>query len=295
MLQLTNNSPIYPLKEILAYEALWANKKTTFKSLAELFSTHPQSRPSDFIDPNSMPDLIEEIKNIVLDTQLRLNLIIDGTFDYPKKLKDAREPLELLYYKGNLDYLKTKSVAIVGTREPSKEALEITKHLAESLVKDDITIVSGLAKGIDTQAHLAAIDAKGRTVGVIGTPLNKVYPKENTSLQEIISKDHLLLSQVPFYRYSKQDYRFNKNFFLERNKTMSALTEATIIIEASDTSGSLTQALAAVYQQRKLLIWESCFKNPDIKWPEKFVKKGAKKISNYEELRKELDLHGKHN
>jgi DNA processing protein len=284
----SNTLPIYPFKEIVAYEALWAHRKTTFKSLADMFSKYPNSRPSDFIDTNKIPELVDEIKNIVLTATFTPNPLIAGTFDYPPKLKDAEEPVELLYYVGNLDYLKTQSVAIVGTREPTRGALEITKEIATKLVKDNITVVSGLAAGIDTQAHEAAISAKGRTIAVIGTPLNRVYPKQNENLQNKIAKEHLLISQVPFYRYSKDTYITNKLFFLERNKTMSALSDATIIIEAGETSGSLTQASAAVHQRRKLFIWDSCFKNPDITWPERFANKGAKRISSYEELKIEL-------
>jgi DNA processing protein len=288
MLEAFDTLPISPFKEIIAYEALWAEKKTTYKSLADLFSKYPNSRPSDFVDTNKIPELVNAIKNIVLTAALKPNLLIDGTFDYPERLKDAKEPLELLYYSGNLDYLNTRCVAIVGARKASSEALNITKEIATKLVKDDFTIVSGLALGIDTQAHRAAIDAGGRTIGVLGTPLNLAYPKENEELQNKIAKEHLLISQVPFYRYIQQDYRINKNFFLERNKTMSALSDATIIIEAGETSGSLTQASAAVDQKRKLLIWETCFKNPEITWPERFAKKGAKRVGSYEDVKREL-------
>ena len=130
MLPLSNSLPIYPFKEIVAYEALWAEKKTTFKSLADLFSKYPNSRPSDFVDPNKIPELVEEIRKIVLTETFKPNLIIDGTFDYPERLKDAEAPLELLYYTGNFDFLNTKCVAIVGTRNPSMEALAVTKEIA---------------------------------------------------------------------------------------------------------------------------------------------------------------------
>ena len=104
---------------------------------------------------------------------------------------------------------------------------------------DNFTIVSGLAKGIDAAAHKTAIKQKGRTIAVLGTPLNTYYPKENSKLKNFIAHRHLLISQVPFVRYSKQSPFGNKLFFPERNKTMSALTEVTVIIEASGTSGTL--------------------------------------------------------
>ncbi|EFK6515218.1 DNA-processing protein DprA, partial [Escherichia coli] len=96
------------------------------------------------------------------------------------------------------------------------------------------------------------------------------------------------ISQVPFHRYLEQDYRSNRIFFPERNVTMSALTEATIIIEASETSGTLTQARAALAQGRKLFILESCFRNPSITWPARFEAQGAIRVRNYEDIRRHL-------
>jgi DNA processing protein len=290
MINFSNFSPILPFREIVAYEALWAEKTTNFKSLANLFKSNPGSRPSDFVNDRKINEFYDIIKNIVLDAKLsyKPNLLINGTFDYPDSLKDAKEPVELLYYTGRLDYLHTRSIAIVGTRKPSQKSLEITSKLTVQLVEENFTIVSGLAEGIDTQAHTSAINAKGRTIAIIGTPLNKVYPKENASLQDTIAREHLLVSQVPFYRYTQQGPLWNKLFFPERNKTMSALTEATLIIEASDTSGTLTQATAALYQKRKLLIWDTCFQNKEITWPSRFLEKGAIRVRNFEEIKEAL-------
>jgi DNA processing protein len=290
LFNMRTNKVIEPLKEIVAYEALWQNRKASFKSLSELFSNNPGSKPSDFVDPETINALQPTIKDLVLNHSLgyRTNLLINGTFDFPSRLKDAREPLEVLYYSGNLDYLSTKSIAIVGSREPSPEGLKRVERLARLLVKDDFTIVSGLAMGIDTQAHTTAIKEGGRTIAVIGTPLDTSYPKENMELQKQIAKEHLLVSQVPFYRYKKQTFHGNRLFFPERNKTMSALTEATIIVEASDTSGTLIQAKAALDQGRKLFILESCFLNPKITWPQKYAEQGAIRVKEYEDIIKYL-------
>jgi DNA processing protein len=289
MLQFGNTTPVQPLKEIVAYEALWANKKTTWKSLSDLFAQHPDSLPSDFVSGDQVNAIEDEVKKFVFGMNFRTSLLISGTFDFPTQLNDAKERIVLLYYTGILEYLKTRCVAIVGTRTPSPEGLAVAKEVATKLAQDDFTVVSGLASGIDTQAHQSTIAAGGRTIAVLGTPLNKVYPKENDELQNKIANEHLLISQVPFYRYSKQDYRINKNFFLERNKTMSALTEATLIVEAGETSGSLTQAAAALFQKRKLFIWDTCFKNKKISWPQHFAEKGAIRVSGYEELKEHLN------
>jgi DNA processing protein len=280
------SSSISPFKEIVAYEALWLQSKASFKTLSNLFKNNPGRLPSDLIEEESYLELYPKIKKLIMDNSMdyKTNILINTSFDYPEKLKDAAEPVELLYYSGNIDYLHTRSIAIVGSRNPSEDGLIRAKIIAQKLVRDDFTIVSGLAKGVDTMAHEATLSIGGRTIAVIGTPLNQAYPKDNRGLQNFIAKNHLLVSQVPFYRYSQQTPFGNKLFFPERNKTMSALTEATIIIEASDTSGTLIQARAAIQQKRKLFILDSCFKNVNIKWPAKYEALGAIRVKDYDDI-----------
>ena len=281
---------IEPFREMVAYESLWKKRGISFKKLAERFAQNPGSRPSDLVKKSDLKEFYSYMNTALKDffEEGSPNFIINSTSDYPKKLRDAKEPIELLYYQGNLDLINTRSIAIVGTRNPSDEGLRLATKLVKLLVKDDFTIFSGLAQGIDTQAHTTAIENKGNTVSVIGTPLNRYYPKQNRRLQKDIAEKHLLLSQVPFWRYEQQTYHKNRLFFPERNKTMSALTEATVIIEASETSGTLIQARAALFQKRKLFILESNFKNPKITWPARFEKQGAMRVKDYDDIIKVL-------
>jgi DNA processing protein len=290
MIPFIHTDPIVPFREIVAYEALWKDRTTSFKSLADMFALHPGARPSDFVKEHQIEELYPTIQQIVLNAQkpYHTHLLINGTFDYPKKLKDAREPVELLYYTGNLGYLQTRCIAIVGTRKPTTNGLYITAELTKKFAADNFTIVSGLATGIDTRAHITAIENGGRTIAVIGTPLNKVYPEANAELQNRIALEHLLISQVPFFRYTQQTFVGNKLFFPERNKTMSALSEATLIIEAGETSGTLIQAKAALEQGRKLFIWNDCFLNKEITWPQRLVERGAIRVTRYEEIKHAL-------
>ena len=156
------------------------------------------------------------------------------------------------------------------------------------LVRDEFTVVSGLAAGIDKEAHETAIREGGLTITVIGTPLSHTYPKAHEELQRYIGENFLVVSQVPLKRYEDHDYRWNRFFFPARNVTMSALTEATVIVEASDTSGTLYQANAALKQNRKLFILDSCFRNPDLKWPSRLEKKGAIRVKDYDDIQKGL-------
>jgi len=279
---------ISPIEEIAAYETLWEQDKASFKKIAEIFRKNPGSKPTDILNESqyfkNLSKIINTIQSLRSVNKYRPNLLINGTLNYPERLRDAREPVELLYYTGKLDLIYSKSVAIVGTRNPTNDGVKRTERLVKLLVENEITVVSGLAKGIDTAAHTSAIKNGGETIAVIGTPLNQVYPKENANLQDYIAKRHLLISQVPFIKYESQDYRSNRLFFPERNKTMSAITEATVIIEASDTSGTLIQARAAIQQGRKLFILNSCFENKAISWPSFYEKKGAIRVKDFDDI-----------
>lgn len=280
---------ISPLQELGAYEALWDEPKTTFKTLSEKFAARPGAVPSDFVPTKKAHEFAAFVQEKFRSAEItRFGVRVHGAGDYPEKLRDAAHPIELLYYQGWWDLAESRCVAVVGTRKPSPEGVARTRRLVRELVKDNFTVVSGLAAGVDTAVHETAIECDGRTIAVIGTPLSHVYPRENADLQRRIAREFLLISQVPVRRYEAQDYRMNRLFFPERNVTMSALTEATIIVEAGDTSGTLIQARAALQQGRKLFILDSCFRNPSISWPRKFADKGAIRVMDYDDIRQHL-------
>jgi len=289
-LSLSLSNPISPAFELGAYEALWTGVGVWFKNLAERFRAHPGALPSDLLaNPDEALRFSSKTRELLRDRGVaHFGVRINGAGEYPLKLRDAQYPVELLYYRGWWDLVETRSVAIVGSRKPSEEGLRRTEQLVRELVRDGFTVVSGLATGIDTAAHLTAIANKAKTIAVIGTPLSECYPKENKDLQEYIAQKHLLISQVPVCRYVEQDYRANRLFFPERNITMSALTEATIIVEASDTSGTLIQARAAIRQKRKLFILDSCFQRSDLTWPETYLRRGAIRVKDYGDIRRHL-------
>lgn len=169
-----------------------------------------------------------------------------------------------LFYAGNLDVLKRPSVAIVGARAVTPDGERRARRLARELSLGGLTIVSGLAKGVDGNAHRATLEAGGRTAAVIGTPLEQAYPAEHKDLQQEIANHHLLIT--PFAAGSRV---FPANF-PKRNRVMAALTDGTVIIEASDSSGTLHQAVECERLGRWLFILQSVFDNPDLEWPRKF-------------------------
>ncbi|MCF7558931.1 DNA-processing protein DprA [Pseudomonas petrae] len=284
-MKLFKSRPIVPIEEICAYESLWLNQGAWFANLAELFRSNRGAIPSDLVDTgNSAIAHQRLLSEVGVEFLSKVGVRVHGAGEYPKKLRDADHPVELLYYQGNWELVDTKSVAIVGTRAPSEEGEFNAGLIAHKLVKSGYTIVSGLAKGIDSAAHHAALHAGGNTIAVIGTPLDQCYPKENRDLQELIARDHLVISQVPFLRYRDQNFKTNRLFFPARNVTMSALTSATIIVEAGNTSGTLVQARAALAQKRKLFILDSCFRRDDLTWPARFEKLGAVRVKNVTDI-----------
>jgi DNA processing protein len=277
-------SPISPRRELGAYETLWLEKGATFKTLADRFAADPEALPSDFVPAQMAAQCSAEVMRRLKQAGIKFGVRVNHAGDYPRKLRDARHPVELLYYRGAWEITETRCIAVVGSREASEDGVRRAARLARELVDRGFTVVSGLAKGVDTAAHRAAIAHGGRTISVVGTPLGVCYPKENVELQETIARQHLLISQVPVLRYARQAPPQNRLFFPERNVTMSALTEGTIIVEAADTSGTLTQARAALHQRRKLFILDSCFQRPDITWPARFEAEGAIRVRTPEDI-----------
>jgi DNA processing protein len=200
-------------------------------------------------------DLIGPRRSVSSDQQPRLFADGHATSD--------RGPT--LYYAGDAALVASPLVAIVGTRDVSPAGAARAERLARELVEAHVVVVSGLAKGVDTHALTSAIKCGGRTIAVIGTPLDKAYPAENKRLQELIYREHLLVS--PF----ADGEVVQKHFFPRRNKVMAALSDATVIIEASDTSGTLHQAAECTRLRRWLFIAKSLFSDSRVTWPSKFM------------------------
>ncbi len=172
-------------------------------------------------------------------------------------------------------------VAIVGSRKPSLKGYDAAAEIARTLSKKSVVIVSGLAAGIDTAAHKAAIEAKGRTIAVLGTSLNGVYPKENSQLQKEIMTNHLAISQFP------TGYPTRPENFVMRNRTMALISNASIIVEAGETSGSLHQGWEALRLGRPLFIWKSIVSVSSLTWPEQMIRYGALEL---DDSRRVLDV-----
>jgi DNA processing protein len=161
-------------------------------------------------------------------------------------------------------------VSIVGSRKASLEGLDRARQLATLLAQRGVVVVSGLAEGIDSASHIAAIKNGGRTIAVLGTPLDQAYPRQNAALQQEIMRHHLCLSQfAPGTPVKRQNFPI-------RNRTMALISHVTVIMEASDDSGSLNQGWEALRLGRPLFIAKSTVDRPGMTWPQKFINYGAK-------------------
>ena len=170
-----------------------------------------------------------------------------------------------VYVAGDVDLLSNRCIAVIGARKASDLGRRRARQLGRQLAEAGIVVTSGLAEGIDTEALTGAIEAGGRVVAVIGTPLDKAYPAGNRELQEAIYRDHLLISQ-----FASGERVFPSNF-PARNRTMAALSDASVVIEASDSSGTLHQAAECQRLGRWLVIARNVVENPDLTWPAKFL------------------------
>lgn len=189
------------------------------------------------------------------------------------EVEKKNAPAEL-FVAGDVSLVRAgRRVSVVGSREASQDGLARAARLARMLAERGVVVVSGLAEGVDTVAHTAAIEAGGRTIAVLGTPLDKVYPARNRALQERIMREHLVVSQ--FAPASAG----GRHCFPMRNRTMALLSDATVIVEAGEGSGTIHQGWEALRLGRPLFLLESIVKTEDLEWSAELLAYGAEILS----------------
>jgi len=215
-----------------------------------------------------------------------IDLITIHDKNYPKLLKEIYAPPALLYIKGNLEPNDKISIGIVGTRNPSSYGNQITPLITKDLSNFGLTIISGLAKGIDTLAHQATLNANGRTIAVLGTGIDKksIYPAINIQLAEEITHKGALISEFPI---GTQPAAQN---FPQRNRIISGLSLGVLVIEASEKSGSLITARNALEQNRDVFAIPGNVFSINSLGPNKLIKMGAKLVSQANDIIEELNL-----
>ena len=201
---------------------------------------------------------------------------------YPKKLLEITDPPPLLYLRGNLSLLSGRLIAIVGSRSASAAGTRNTVWFAKALSEAGIGVVSGLAQGIDAAAHQGAMEGKGSTIAVFGTGIDIVYPKANRLLASRISEAGLLMSEFPLGTRPMQSH------FPRRNRLISGLSTACLIIEATLKSGSLITARTALEQGRDVFAVPGSINSPLHQGCHQLIKQGAVLTENIHDILNEL-------
>ncbi len=201
---------------------------------------------------------------------------------YPKMLKKIYDPPILLYIKGKLDEKDENRIAIVGTRLPSQYGRWVAERLGEDFARRGITVVSGMARGIDTEAHRGALKGGGKTIAVLGCGVNVIYPSENRKLYQSIEESGAVLSEFPMNAEPAGVH------FPRRNRIISGLSLGTIVVEAGEKSGALITAYMALDQGREVFAVPGSIRSPKSKGTHQLIKEGAKLVENLEDVLAEI-------
>ncbi|MDD4901239.1 MAG: DNA-processing protein DprA [Patescibacteria group bacterium] len=230
------------------------------------------------VEPNELLENLhkEKLKVLTIDDP-----------SYPKLLKQIYDPPWLLYYRGQLEAFSDFALAVVGTRKVTVYGQQVTEKITKELVANNLTIVSGLALGIDTLAHLAAVDAGGRTIAVLGSGLDQqsIYPWQNRYLAAKI-QDHggIVISEYPPGAMPL------KQNFPQRNRLISGLSLGTLVIEAGEKSGAVITAMHALDQNREVFAIPGNIYSPYSAGTNSLIKMGAKLIAGAKDIIESLNL-----
>lgn len=204
---------------------------------------------------------------------------------YPKLLKKIKNPPTKLYLEGNLELLNKNIISIVGARNCTERGMELTKKFAGELSDQGLVIASGMAHGIDSAAHIGTIEQKGKTIAVLGSGFNHIFPKENVWLyQEILKKDGLIISE-----YSPE-VKPKSNLFLERNRIVSGISIGILVIEAAYRSGTSVTARLAKTQGRKVFVLPHEIDDKHGVGTNQLIRKGAILVTSTKEIIEEFEF-----
>lgn len=204
--------------------------------------------------------------------------------NYPARLKEIYDFPPLLYLRGSLIAQDEWCLAVVGTRRATVYGRQVAEEIAADLVRNKITIVSGLAKGIDSIAHRSALEAGGRSIAVFACGLDIVYPAENADLARRIMQQGALISEYPLGTRPKADN------FPRRNRIMSGLSLGVLVIEAGETSGAIITAHLALEQNREVFAIPGSILSPASRGTNQLIQEGAKLVREYTDILEELNL-----
>jgi len=251
-------------------EDAWESSRNEIKDIEKISS----KRAEKFLDGREKT--LEKAERIINQANNHnINILTMDSEMYPKKLFELPDPPPVLYWKGKLEQRKNLSVAMVGTREPTQEGKNRAFEIAKSVIDQGGEVISGLALGIDTKSHQGALAEEGRTIGVLGNGLLEIYPKKNKDLaEEMIEKNGALLSEIPIHQKEPKSWSLRK-----RNRIIAALSDFTIVVEATKKSGTLITARHTKNLGKKVLIPGPIQEDiPEYEGLKELIEKGAIEI-----------------
>ena len=232
------------------------------------------------IDPEQEWDLLEKrnIKAITIKDE-----------GYPSLLKNIYSPPPVIYYQGNFVTImkQSKGIAIVGSRKATYYGRKVAREIASEIAKSGYVVISGLAKGIDTNAHLGALEANGLTIAVLGSGIDRIYPPENRSLAHRIIEKGAVVTEFPIFTKPE------KNNFPRRNRIISGLTLGTLVVEAGEKSGALITADYALEQGREVFAVPGSVHSFLSTGCHNLIKQGAKLVNSYHDILEEFQEENK--
>ncbi|MDD4080260.1 MAG: DNA-processing protein DprA [Eubacteriales bacterium] len=215
------------------------------------------------------------------------SVALPGDEAYPAVLDDIIDPPDVLFYQGVLYREERRAIALVGSRRETRYGREQAHKIARGLAENGVTVVSGLARGIDTAAHLGALEGRGRTIAVLGSGINNIYPPENRDLAErIISSGGAVISE---FAPGAQPMAYHFPF---RNRLVSGLCQAVMLIEAREKSGTLITVGHALAQGREVFALPGQVDVPGSRVPHQMLREGARLAASWEDILEDMGWSG---
>jgi DNA processing protein len=263
---------------------------TAFGTMEEAWSAGAAELRDAGLDRASSANIIRERDSIYPDDELRrlddsgIRACTRTSSVYPDRLREIYDPPAVIYVRGALSPDDALSIAVIGTRNPTAHGREACHLLADGLARNRVTVISGMARGIDGVAHTAALDAGGRTVAVLGSGLDRIYPQEHAGLARRIAAGGALISEFPL------GTRPDAHNFPRRNRILSALSLGTLVIEAGFKSGAMLTVEHAVQQNKEVFAVPGSILTESNKGGNWLIQQGAKLVTSADDVLDELNI-----
>ena len=261
-----------------------------FSNLANAWQAAPTELKHSGLDRNSINAITSWRTKVSLEAEMEkldrygVKVLTWHDQDYPSRLKEIYDYPPVLYVRGSLLPEDEWCLAVVGTRRTTVYGKQVTEEIVTDLARSRITIVSGLAKGVDSVAHQSALDAGGRSIAVFACGLDIVYPAENANLARRIMPQGALISEYALGTRPRADN------FPRRNRIMSGLSLGVLVVEAGETSGAMITARLALEQNREVFAIPGSILSPASSGTNHLIQEGAKLVRNYTDILEELNL-----